>query len=80
MRLRLIIALILVALVATFALQNLSESNVRFLGWRWDVPTTFLFLVTFISGLIAGWILGAFGKRRQGKEEAKTEEAKSAGK
>jgi len=76
----LIIALILVALVATFALQNLSESNVRFLGWRWDVPTTFLLLITFIVGLIAGWILAACGKRRQGKGETKTEEAKSAGK
>jgi uncharacterized integral membrane protein len=74
-----IIALIIVVLVVTFALLNLSESDVRFLGWRWDVPTTFLFLITFIAGLITGRILAALGMRRQGREEKKTEEAKSAG-
>lgn len=80
MRVRLIIALIIVVLVVAFALQNLSRSTVRFLGWGWNIPTTFLLLITFIVGLIAGWILAALGKRGQRREKTNTEEAKSAGK
>jgi len=75
----LIIVSLIVVLVLVFAVQNLSPNQVQFLGWDWYVPTIVLLLITFVVGLIAGWILAAFGKRRQGREEKEAKEAGSAG-
>lgn len=74
-----IIVILIVVLVLIFAFQNLDPSRVQFLGWGWHVPTIVLLLITFVVGLIAGWILAALGRRRQGREEKENREGDSAG-
>jgi uncharacterized integral membrane protein len=64
---RLIVLVVVVVLVLAFVLQNRAVSTVRFLWWPIHVPTIALLVITFILGLIVGWVLAAFG-RRQGRE------------
>jgi len=73
----LIVLAVIVVLVLVFVLQNQAPCSVRFLWWRSEVPTIALLIATFISGIIVGWVLAAFG-RRQGRGEEKKREADSA--
>ena len=78
MGVRLAVLAVIVVLVLVFVFQNQAPCPVRFLWLSSDVPTIVLLLATFIVGLIAGWVLAAFG-RRQGRGEKKIRDADSAG-
>jgi uncharacterized integral membrane protein len=75
---RWIVLAVIVVLLLIFVFQNQATCTVRFLWWPVEMPTIALLIVTFILGLIVGWVLAAFG-RRQGREEKKLRGADSAG-
>ena len=56
-RLRLILALTLVALVIVFALQNVTLVEVQFLFWGLALPRALLIFVVLMIGMIAGWFI-----------------------
>jgi len=55
------IAVLLLAVVLVFVVQNMSVVSVRFLAWELSVSRALLLLVVLLIGLVAGLL---FGKRR----------------
>ena len=48
------LVVILAAAILIFALQNLQSATVAFLGFRFTMPLTFLFIVVYILGMATG--------------------------
>lgn len=65
-KIRLIIALALLALVLIFALQNVAPVEVQFLLWGFALPRSLLIFLVLLVGVMAGWFLRA-AMRRAGK-------------
>lgn len=55
---------ILVALVIVFVLQNTDVVEVKFLVWTKSMSRALILLLTFLIGLVAGWLGTRFRKRR----------------
>jgi uncharacterized integral membrane protein len=55
-RSRIIILIVIIVLVLLVAIQNSYPVTIFFLFWRAQVDGVFLFLATFLVGLIAGAI------------------------
>ena len=55
---------ILVALVIVFVLQNTDVVEVRFLVWTKSMSRALILLLTFLIGLVAGWLGTRFRKKR----------------
>ncbi len=68
---KMIAALVVVALALIFILQNTERNSIRFLFFEWNVGTWVALLVTFVFGMIAGWLLSRFvrSRRRSGADE-----------
>lgn len=60
MKSRLIIALVVLLLVAIFALQNAEAVPVRFLFWTATLSRAMLLLLVFVAGLGSGWLLHSY--------------------
>ena len=54
----------LVAIVALIALQNIDEATVTLLVWTFRPPLIIVILLSFLAGLISGWLYHPF--RRPG--------------
>lgn len=68
MRFTLVVALVIIVLVAIFALQNSQVVQVGFLLWRFEGPLVIVLLVTFAAGILTGWLAAipsAWRKSRQ---------------
>lgn len=52
-----IVSVILVAIVVIFVLQNTQIVDVRLLVWKVSMSRSLMLLVTFLIGIIAGWLL-----------------------
>jgi uncharacterized integral membrane protein len=55
---------ILVALVLVFVLQNTDVVEVKFLVWTKSMSRALILLLTFLIGLVAGWLGTRFRKKR----------------
>jgi uncharacterized integral membrane protein len=63
-RIRWWVGLVLVAIVALIALQNIEEATVTILVWTFQPPLIMVILLSFLAGLILGWLYRPF--RRPG--------------
>ena len=55
-KIRLIILLTVLALVLIVALQNSYPITLFFLFWRAQIDGLFLFIMIFLTGVLAGWL------------------------
>lgn len=75
-----IVLVVIVVLTLVFIIQNQAPCQISFFWLHKEgIPTIVVLLVTFILGLIVGWILAALG-RRQGRDGKTTKESDPAGK
>ena len=70
MKLALIVAMILTALIATFSLQNSQSVQVQFLGWYFEGALVFVLLLTFAIGLLTMYFAALPGQFRRRREIA----------
>jgi uncharacterized integral membrane protein len=56
---------ILVALVLIFVLQNTEVVEVKFLLWTKSMSRALTLLLTFLIGLVAGWLGTRFRRKRK---------------
>jgi uncharacterized integral membrane protein len=59
-------AVILLIIVAVFALQNFETVDVAFLTWSMSMPKIVLILGTFAIGAVVGWVGLALAKWSNG--------------
>jgi uncharacterized integral membrane protein len=58
--------LVLVAVAATlFVMQNLAPMEVHFLAWSLRAPAFVCVLISLLLGGCAGWIMGAWPKKKK---------------
>ncbi len=65
MKLRWILVLILMVLVALFSVQNATPISVRFLVWEFSMSAALVILLAAMLGALVGLIVGTFGGRRR---------------
>jgi lipopolysaccharide assembly protein A len=51
-----IVSLILLALVVIFVIQNTQVIEVQFFSWKISMSRALLLLVTFVIGIVVGWL------------------------
>ncbi len=54
----LIVAIVLAALSALFAIQNASVVTVSFLGWEWEASLALILILTLGVGIVVGYLAG----------------------
>ena len=69
MKIKLIIGLILLGLVAVVALQNAEIVTVRFLFWQFSLPQALMSLASMAVGVVAGLLLGTVSRARSRSTE-----------
>ena len=64
-----IVIVILVLLVLVFVFQNTEIVTVSFFAWQISMSRALMVLVTFLIGVVAGWISGRYkrGERKKVK-------------
>ena len=60
----LIVAIVLAAISAVFALQNSEVVAVSFLGWHWQASLALVLILTLGSGMVIGFLAGLPSKFR----------------
>jgi uncharacterized integral membrane protein len=63
-RVRTVVAAVLVILALVFIVQNTSSRRVHFLFWSMSLPTWIWLLVIFIVGMVAGSVFPWLRKKR----------------
>ena len=56
-------------LALIFILQNTEKRSIQFLFFDWTVGTWVALLVTFVLGMLAGWLLAWFVRSRRETKE-----------
>ena len=64
MKLKLLLALLVMLTVALFSVQNAEVITVRFLHWSFALSQALVILLSAFCGALAGLIIGAFGARK----------------
>ena len=59
MNFRLIFSMLLMVLVIIFMLQNAAIVEIKFLIWEGSLPRSFLIFITFLTGMVVGWLVRA---------------------
>jgi len=54
---RKVLGSVLLALLAIFCLQNLGMTRIEFLFWSIEAPRALIYLMVFIAGGLAGWLV-----------------------
>jgi uncharacterized integral membrane protein len=62
-QMRLIVALVVAALLAIFAIQNTKEVRVSFLFFHWDARVIFVIIVSALLGMLVAYLLGRRRRR-----------------
>jgi len=62
MKMKAIIALVLVAMVAIFAMQNATTVDVNFLFWSLSLPRALLVVALLVVGFMLGITVSSFSK------------------
>ena len=58
----LIVAIVLAAISAVFALQNSEVVGVSFLGWNWEASLALILILTLGVGIVIGFLAGVPSK------------------
>ena len=61
---KMIAAGVVAVLALIFILQNTEKRSIQFLFFDWTVGTWFALLVTFVLGMLVGWLLAWFIRSR----------------
>ena len=69
MKIKLILGLILMGLVAVVALQNAEIVTVRFLLWQFSLPQALMSLASMAVGVVAGLLFGTVSRARSRSTE-----------
>jgi uncharacterized integral membrane protein len=67
-RTRLIVALVIAAVILTFAFQNRNQVRVSFLFFHWDARVIYLIIVSALLGALAAYLLGRRRRSRRREE------------
>ena len=51
--------MLLMVLVIIFMLQNAAIVEIKFLIWEGSLPRSFLIFITFLTGMVVGWLVRA---------------------
>lgn len=70
---KIIFLFLLLAIVLTFAYQNLEKVNVSFIAWSINVPFSLTTFLSFIIGVLAAG-LAIFSKRKKKKDEGSVDQ------
>jgi len=62
-----IVISIMVLLVLIFVFQNTDIVRVSFLAWEISMPRALMILITFLIGIITGWLQGRTKRVKQEK-------------
>ncbi len=62
--LKLIISFILAVIMALFILQNTHIADVYFVTWHTRLSTSLLLLITFVIGIVLGFIVAKAKKKK----------------
>lgn len=68
------VSLLLVVLVAVFAVQNTQPVELRFLGWVWQIPLAYIIVGTLVVSVVLDEILGMVLRRRRRRRRSEKEE------
>ena len=60
---------VVAVLTLVFILQNTEKRSIQFLFFDWTVGTWVALLVTFVLGMLAGWLLAWFVRSRREEKE-----------
>jgi len=64
----LIIAIVLAAVTALFAIQNSTVITVSFLGWEWDASLALILILTLGIGILIGYLAGLPSSLKKGSQ------------
>ena len=64
----LIVAIILAAVTALFAIQNSGVIAVSFLGWEWEASLALILILTLGVGILVGYLAGLPASFRKGSQ------------
>ena len=64
----LIVAIILAALTAIFAIQNANVITVSFLGWETEASLALILILTLGVGILVGYLAGLPGRMKKGSQ------------
>ena len=64
----LIIAIVLAALTAVFAIQNSGVIAVTFLGWEWEASLALILIMTLGVGILVGYLAGLPSRVKKGSQ------------
>ena len=64
----LIIAIVLAAVTALFAVQNSTVITVSFLGWEWDASLALILILTLGIGILIGYLAGLPSSLKKGSQ------------
>ncbi len=81
MKVKVIIGLILLALLVTFAVQNSSPVNITFIEWSYSLPLALLVYSSIAIGIVVGFLFtycGRVRKNKKQKRELKQQQAEKA--
>ena len=56
---------VIALLVLVFILQNTEKQSIQFLLFDWTVGTWLALLITFVLGMLVGWLLTRFMRSRK---------------
>ena len=56
---------VVAASVLIFILQNTEKQSIQFLLFDWTVGTWLALLITFVLGMLVGWLLSRFMRSRK---------------
>ena len=72
---KIIFLLLLLAIVLTFAYQNLEKVNVTFINWSITAPYSLTILISFIIGVLAGGLAIFYsGKKKKDYDDVEQTE------
>ena len=69
-----ILALFITLGIVLFAFQNMADVTLKFLGWEFIWPLSFMLSITFVSGLLTGLLISLSSilkKSRQRRSDRK---------
>lgn len=64
----LIIAFVLAAVTALFAIQNATVVTVSFLGWEWEASLALILILTLGVGILVGYLAGLPSSMKKGRQ------------
>ena len=67
-RIRLIVTLTLLGLVALIGLQNIREAEVSVLFWNFQMPLIVVIVLSYAVGMIVGWLWWPFTRPAQPRD------------